>query len=71
MREIAARGSSRRRRARSWAVRRHRRCTRSPSWGKHARINDLSGTITFDSGISAKIGDLGLMDSLEGTYVLK
>ncbi len=36
---------------------------------EYARINDLSGIITFDSGISARIGDLGLMDSMEGTYV--
>jgi len=27
------------------------------------------GTITFVSGITAKIGDLGLMDIMEGTYV--
>jgi hypothetical protein len=26
---------------------------------EYAKINDLSGVITFDSGISAKIGDLG------------
>ncbi len=36
---------------------------------EYARINDLSGIITFDSGISARTGDLGLMDSMEGTYV--
>jgi hypothetical protein len=35
----------------------------------YAKINDLRGTITFDSGIAAKIGDLGLTDSMEGTYV--
>jgi hypothetical protein len=34
---------------------------------EYARINDFSGTITFESGIAAKMGDLGLMDSMEGT----
>jgi len=36
---------------------------------EYARINNLSGTITFDSRIAAKIGDLGLIDSKERTYV--
>ncbi len=34
-----------------------------------AKINDLNGIITFDIGITTKIGDLRLMDSMEGTYM--
>ncbi len=36
---------------------------------EHPKINDLSSTITLSSGLIAKIGDLGLMDSIEDTYV--
>jgi hypothetical protein len=36
---------------------------------EYTKINNLSGTITFDSGIAAKIGDLGLMYSMAGIYV--
>ncbi len=36
---------------------------------EYNRINNLSGTITFDSQIAAKIGDLALIDSKEHTYV--
>jgi hypothetical protein len=35
----------------------------------YAKINHHSGAIIFNSGNAAKIGDLGLMDSMEGTYV--
>ncbi len=35
----------------------------------YAKLNDLTGTITMASGISAKVGDLSLTDSVEGTYV--
>jgi hypothetical protein len=36
---------------------------------EYAKLNDLTGTITVASGISAKVGDLTLTDSVEGTYV--
>ena len=36
---------------------------------EYVRINDLSSTITLDSGISVKVGDLGLMDSVACTYL--
>jgi hypothetical protein len=37
---------------------------------EYAKINDLSGILTFNRGIAYKNGDLGLMDSMGGTYVL-
>ncbi len=37
---------------------------------EYAKLNDLTGTITVASGISAKVGDLSLADPMEGTYVL-
>jgi hypothetical protein len=36
---------------------------------EYAKLNDLAGTITVASGISAKVADLSLTDSVEGTYV--
>jgi hypothetical protein len=36
---------------------------------EYAKLNDLTGTITVASGISAKVGDLSLADPVEGTYV--
>jgi hypothetical protein len=36
---------------------------------EYAKINDLIGTITFERGTGAKNRDLGLMNSMEGTYV--
>jgi hypothetical protein len=36
---------------------------------EYAKINDLSRIITLNSGIAAKIGNLGLMNSMEGTYI--
>jgi hypothetical protein len=36
---------------------------------KYAKINDLSSTITLSSGFKAKIGNLGLMDNIEDTYM--
>jgi hypothetical protein len=36
---------------------------------EYANINHLSNTTTFDSGIAARIGDLDLVDSMEGTYL--
>jgi hypothetical protein len=36
---------------------------------EYAKLNNLTGTITVASGISAKVGDLSLRDSVEGTYV--
>ncbi len=36
---------------------------------EYAKLNDLTGTITIASGILAKVGDLSLMDSVDGTYV--
>ncbi len=36
---------------------------------EYAKLNDLTGTITVASGIAAKVGDLSLMDNVEGTYV--
>ncbi len=34
---------------------------------EYAKLNDLTGTITVASGISAKVGHLSLMDTVEGT----
>jgi hypothetical protein len=36
---------------------------------EYAKLNDLTGTITVASGITAKATDLSLTDSMEGTYV--
>jgi hypothetical protein len=36
---------------------------------EYTKLNDLTGTITVASGISAKVGDLSLTDPVEGTYV--
>ncbi len=36
---------------------------------EYAKLNDLTSTITLASGISAKVADLSLSDSVEGTYV--
>ncbi len=36
---------------------------------EYAKLNDLTGTITVASGISAKVGDHSLADPVEGTYV--
>ncbi len=34
-----------------------------------ARVNDLEGSIKFDSGLRTKVGDGSIVDSLAGTYV--
>jgi hypothetical protein len=36
---------------------------------EYTKLNDLTGTITVASGISANLGDLSLTDLVEGTYV--
>ncbi len=36
---------------------------------EYAKLNNLTGTLTVASGISAKVGDLSLADTTEGTYV--
>ncbi len=36
---------------------------------EYAKVNDFKGTITVASGVTAKVGDLALVDSMEGTYV--
>jgi hypothetical protein len=36
---------------------------------EYAKLNDLTGTITAALGIAAKVGDLSLMDNVEGTYL--
>jgi hypothetical protein len=36
---------------------------------EYAKLNDLTGTITVASEISAKVADLSLTDSVEGTDV--
>jgi hypothetical protein len=36
---------------------------------EYAKVNDFKGTIIVASGITAKVGDLALVDSMEGTYV--
>jgi hypothetical protein len=36
---------------------------------EYAKLNELTGTITEASGISAKVGNLSLADPVEGTYV--
>jgi hypothetical protein len=36
---------------------------------EYAKLNDLTGTITVASGLTAKVADLSLTDSVEGTYV--
>ncbi len=36
---------------------------------ENAKVNDLLGTIRFDSGLRAQLSDGSLVDSLAGTYV--
>jgi hypothetical protein len=36
---------------------------------EYAKLNDLMGTITVASGLSAKVADLSLTDSVKGTYM--
>jgi hypothetical protein len=36
---------------------------------EYAKLNDLTGTITMASGLTAKAANLSLTDSVEGTYV--
>jgi hypothetical protein len=36
---------------------------------ENAKLNNLTGTITMASGLTAKFADLSLTDSAEGTYV--
>jgi hypothetical protein len=38
---------------------------------EYTKVNDFSSTITLSSGLIAKIGDLGLMDNKEDTYMGK
>ncbi len=35
---------------------------------ENAKVNDFSGTITLSSELKAKIGVMGLMDSIEDTF---
>ncbi len=36
---------------------------------ENGKLNNLTGTITMASGLTTKVADLSLTDSVEGTYV--